>query len=414
MTWFPAVRSLDRRAWGLGGMPGLRALCLLIGLAGRAGSAEPPPVPTLRKAEPDLAFERRFRRDVGWIGSDAIYTIPLPDASWLWVFGDTLVGEVRGGRRWNVSMVNNSFARQRGFGNDMQLELQLHRDARGQASSFVTPLGKPGYFWIWDGLVIDGRLYLFTTRLTSPGTITAFDWKLLDQSVVVVENPLDPPAQWKHRQVDFPHGHFTETSEALWGLEVVHEGEWIYVFGTRRQAASDPRELVLARVAPREFPQFDRWRFFSRGEWVEDARRGSSLAVGVGTEGSVTWLPEQQVWVYVYSPPLDANIQIRAARTLVGPWSEPQTLYACPDPQRNPRIFCYAAKARSVPGTRNELLVSYATNSFEMLPDVSADAEIYQPRFVRVTFEPARSEDICGKCRGECSVKATNRDCGDR
>ena len=152
--------------------------------------------------------------------------------------------------------------------------------------------------------------------------------------------------------------------------------------------ASDPRELVLARVAVGDFLQFDRWRFFRRGEWVAEASQASSLAVGVGTEGSVTWLPDQKLWLYVYSPPLDARIQMRAARSLEGPWSEPEPLYTCPDPQRNPRIFCYAAKGRIVPGTHHELLVSYATNSFEMLPDVTADAEIYQPRFVRVTFEP--------------------------
>ena len=355
-----------------------------------ACSAEPPRVPTIRGVKPDLAFERLFRRDDGWIGSDAIYSIPLPDDSWLWIFGDTLVGEVREGRRWNVAMVNNSFARQRGFGADQRIELQLARDPRGKATSFITPQDKPGYFWLWDGLVLDGRLYLFTTRLTSPGTITAFDWKLLDQSVVIVENPLDPPAQWTHRQVDFPHGHFSETSESLWGLEVLREGEWIYTFGTRRGAASDPRELVLARVAPQDFLHFDRWQFQRNGEWVAEATQASPLAVGVGTEGSITWLPGYKLWVYVYSPPLDATIQIRAARTLTGPWSDPQSLYTCPDPQRNPRIFCYAAKGRILPGTRNELLVSYATNSFEMLPDVTADAEIYQPRFVRVTFEPAR------------------------
>ena len=134
--------------------------CLAPATAQRARAAEPPAVPRVRSAEPDLAFERLFRRDEGWIGSDAIYSIPLPDQSWLWVFGDTLVGEVRGGRRWNVAMVNNSFARQRGFGPDRRIELQLACDPQGKATSFLTPRDKPGYFWLWDGLVLDGRLYL--------------------------------------------------------------------------------------------------------------------------------------------------------------------------------------------------------------------------------------------------------------
>jgi hypothetical protein len=45
-------------------------------------------------------------------------------------------------------------------------------------------------------------------------------------------------------------------------------------------------------------------------------------------------------------------------------------------------VFAYAAKARLVPGHGEELLVSYATNSFEMLPDVIADSQLYQPRFL--------------------------------
>ena len=49
-------------------------------------------------------------------------------------------------------MVNNSFARQRGWGPDAAVQLHLNRDANGKPTSYIVPEGHPGYFWIWDGM----------------------------------------------------------------------------------------------------------------------------------------------------------------------------------------------------------------------------------------------------------------------
>lgn len=350
---------------------------------GQPPRQDTPPAPLRAESvRPAPEIERLFASQAGWLGADAIYSIPLPDQSWLWVFGDTLVGSIREGRRENVRMVNNSFARQRGFGPQAQVELLLHRDPRGEPTSFLKPHNQPGYFWIWDGLVENDRLFLLTTRLTSPGTITAFDWTLHDQSLLVVENPLEHPAQWRTRQIPLPCGEFTADYEALWGLELLRTHDAVQIFGTARGRREEPRRLVVAQVAPQLLDQPDQWRFWTRTGWQPDPRQASPLATGVGTEGSLTWLPTRQRWVYLYSPPLDPNIQLRTARSPLGPWSEPVTVHTCPEPQKNPRVFAYAAKARLVPGHGEELLVSYATNSFEMLPDVIADSQLYQPRFL--------------------------------
>ncbi|MFM8223418.1 MAG: DUF4185 domain-containing protein [Planctomycetaceae bacterium] len=355
-----------------------------------APGAEPPPAPlSVRSVRPAPEIERLFDSREGWIGADAIYSIPLPDQSWLWVFGDTLVGTIRDGRRHDLRMVNNSFARQRGFGPEARVELLLHRDPQGQPASFLKPANQPGYFWIWDGLVENGRLYLLATRLTSPGTITAFDWTLLDQSLLVVDNPLAPPAQWRTRQVQLPCGEFTPDYEALWGLEVLRTDSAVLVFGTARDRPGDPRRLVAARVDPNQIDQPAEWQFWSRQGWQAQPRQAAALATDVGTEGSLTWLPKRQRWVYVYSPPLDPRIQMRTAQTPLGPWSEPVTVHTCPEPQGNPRVFSYAAKARQVPGRDDELLVSYATNSLEMLPDVTANSQLYQPRFLWLELPPS-------------------------
>jgi len=355
--------------------------CVLVAVA----RADDPAPAALRVVDtwPDEAMNAKFRGTDGWIGADGINSVLMPDDSILWIFGDTLVGQVRGGKRFEVGMVNNTFARQRGWGPEAKVELLLNRDANGKPTSYIKPERKEGYYWLWDGIVIDGKLYVFTTRLTSPGTITAFDWKLIDQSLLVNDNPLDDPAQWNVRQLDFPFAAFTDDYEAIWGLEVIEVEGDVYVYGTTRQKAGDPRSLVVARVAPQELSDFSHWQFRTGDEWQADARKATSLTTEVGTEGSITWLPGRQRYVYVYSPPLDPNIQMRTANTPAGPWSEPVTVYTCPETTWDPRIFCYAGKARLVPGTTDELLISYATNSFDMLPHVTADARVYQPQFVR-------------------------------
>jgi len=358
---------------------------LAVLLGGDVGAEPPPPLRAIATRR-DEAFEREFLLDEGWIGGDAVYSIPLPDESLLWVFGDTLVGTVRDGRRHDVRMVNNSVARQPRPGAGGGLELILGRDPDGTAMSCLVPRGKPGYFWPWDGIVEDGRLHLVVTRLTSPGTITAFDWTLLDQSLLVIDNPLDPPARWRVGQIDLPCAEFGPDAEALWGLELLRTDDSILVYGTVRRRAGEPRSLVVARSDPADLAAPDRWTFLAAEGWQADPRRARPLATDVGTEGSITWMPEHERFVYVYSPPLDPRIQMRTARTPLGPWSEPVTIHTCPEPAWNPRVFCYAGKARRMPGSDGELLVSYATNSFDMLSDVTADRRIYLPRFVRVTL----------------------------
>jgi hypothetical protein len=59
-------------------------------------------------------------------------------------------------------------------------------------------------------------------------------------------------------------------------------------------------------------------------------------------------------------------------------------VYHCPDAQWSTNVFCYTAKAHPMlASSGNELLVSYAANSFQPA-EVVHDARLYWPRFVRV------------------------------
>ena len=70
-----------------------------------------------------------------------------------------------------------------------------------------------------------------------------------------------------------------------------------------------------------------------------------------------------------------------------GPWGDSFTLYQCPEADRHPDIFCYAAKAHPALSQRpGKLIVTYIANS-RNFRQMSEDAGLYRPRFLRVTFE---------------------------
>ena len=70
-----------------------------------------------------------------------------------------------------------------------------------------------------------------------------------------------------------------------------------------------------------------------------------------------------------------------------GPWSEPVELWTCPEPARQKGYFAYAGKAHPELSPDDELLVTYAVNSFQF-SDLFNDATLYRPRFIKVKLAP--------------------------
>ena len=83
---------------------------------------------------------------------------------------------------------------------------------------------------------------------------------------------------------------------------------------------------------------------------------------------------------------LSDRIVGRFATSPEGPWSKPVVLYTCPEMKKDKKVFTYAGKAHPHLASGNELVITYAVNSFELAP-VLNNAELYWPRFVRVTLK---------------------------
>src|SRR4051812_32396788 len=75
-------------------------------------SADPAPALTLElvEAKPLPALTRQFQQTEGWTGGDGASSVPLGPERTLWLFADTWIGKIEGGRRVSPRMVNNTAA----------------------------------------------------------------------------------------------------------------------------------------------------------------------------------------------------------------------------------------------------------------------------------------------------------------
>ena len=107
----------------------------------------------------------------------------------------------------------------------------------------------------------------------------------------------------------------------------------------------------------------------------------------MASEYSVTPLGNRYLAVYT-DEGLSPRIIGRISNHSWGPWSAPSVLYECPEMRRDKKLFCYGAKAHAALSSGQELVVSYVVNSFDFW-QVAREANLYWPRFVRVSLAPA-------------------------
>jgi hypothetical protein len=368
-----AVRHLAGFAW-------------LAAAAVAAPAADPPAV---EKAEPLPAWDARFRPADGWVGGDGAYSVVISPTRTLWLFSDTWVGSVRGGKRVGVAMVNNTVGVQDGHGDDAKLTFAIRRGADGKPRSMLTPADGHGWFWPMAAAHHRGKLHLFLAQIEKTKGEGAFAFRQIGMWLGVVANPADDPAAWKVEQQKLPWVEFTGERKVSFGSAALTAGDHLYVYGFEDRPRKGPfpdRRMVVARVPLDSIADFAAWRFLTDDGWDAEPKALKSLADRLATEYSVSRLPGLEKYAAVYTElGLSDRIVARFADAPEGPWSDPVLLYRCPEPRRDKRLFSYAAKAHPHLAGGNELVITYVVNSFELGPVIN-DATLYWPTFVRVVL----------------------------
>jgi hypothetical protein len=325
-------------------------------------------------AEALPAGDQLFQRTNGWIGADGDFAVRLTNGLTLWLFSDTFVGDVRAGQH----------------GADpapATVDFFCARTGDGQPDSLVTPADGHGWFWLFDGIMARGKLFLFLQQIESTGGDSAFGFRQTGAWLGEVSHPLAPPPQWQVRQQRIPFAHFNADESLTFGSAVLATNGFVYIYGEReRQGAG--KKMILARVPAAALGDFPAWQFRGNDGWTTNADGLADLCPEVASEYSVSWLPARRAYVLICTRNgLSDKIMARTAPQPWGPWSPSTVVFQCPEMSSDKRNFCYAAKAHPMLASgANEMILTYAANSFE-LGHVLDDARLYWPRFVRLRWK---------------------------
>lgn len=390
------MATVDVRGWWLGGVLAAATAC---GHAPEAPAGTPPmgdagadaaardTVPAITGASWPEA-DALFRADPRWLGGDGALSVPLGGDRALWLFGDSFVAKTPANVRRESELVRNTLAIQEGMDpTSAKMTFVWRTDPDGSPGPFFAD---EGALWFWPGhgvRLAEGPLVLFLMAVRSTQG-EGLGFREAGYRVVVVDDPDAPPLDWAIH-VHAPGGPAADPNASL-GTAVERDGPWLYAYATAlgsRHVGWLARFAVDAVLAGAPVPQWKSGddRFVDAATLGE--RAPDTVIDTIGPENSVHEDPRLGKVVHVASRGFGATrIAVRTAPGWTGPFSAPADVFTPPE-SRGERPFVYAGKAHPelVTGDPNDLVVTYATNSFEF-DDLFTDAGqyLYYPRFVRL------------------------------
>lgn len=340
-------------------------------------------------------YEALFQGSSGWTGGDGAFSTVLDTGRdrVLWLFGDTFVGDVVDGRHVNYVLPRNTGAIQTGLSPESaSLVFYYGHTPQGTPGALLPP-PEDGPLWFWPAQPVRTKvglfLFLIETEDIPPPCPLGFCFKTKSSWLCQINNPYDPPDHWNffhRRKIPWSNG------KRLFGSSILIKGEDCYIFGwVLENTGVVDKQMILAKVRTDYLADFSQWRFYSDGAWVADADRASRLVENVANEFSVSFQKALNQYLLLYTAePFTNKIVFRLAPEPFGPWGEPVTIYGCPEADKDPRIYCYAAKGHpELSFSPEDLVVTYLTNS-QCLKLIESDASQYRPRFLRLRFQPIR------------------------
>lgn len=336
-------------------------------------------------------YDAVFERTMGWTGGDGVYSVGLGKDVTLWLFSDTWIGPVVAGGHKDATLVHNTVAIQRGaVPSKDNVKFYWGKAEDSKPEALIKPDDGVGWFWIFDGVVAHGKLYLFLMQTVKTDSKEVFGFKQVGTWLGEVENPLDEPGEWRVKQYKIPHGRHAKGGNTFFGSALMKEEKLVYIYGAMEDWSKgfSGRSMIVASVPAEEaLSDFGAWRFYGEAGWKVELSELTALFEGAATEYSVSYQPGIKKYVAIYTENgMSKKILMRTAPRPTGPWTKPEKVFECPEVDWHATYFCYAAKGHPEISSDDELIVTYVCNSMDFW-QMAQDARIYRPRFLRIRFE---------------------------
>jgi hypothetical protein len=333
------------------------------------------------------------------VGQDGAYTIPLPDGTVLWYFGDTLIGERPPGSLRDVFTRLAEAGEPQGHApfealptnTGLVLPAQTGRggltgfrhltDPDGTVRQLVPP--GPGdraewdRMWCMHGCALGHTIYLFYMHirmLDHRGGPFEMGFEIVGTGLARGDAETwtferlhhDGEAMWW----PYPQPQFTSA--------VLPAEGWLYLYGVVADGQGVQR-VYLARVRPEAIEDRDQYTYFA-GEaegWSPDVAEAAPLFDGPPNELSVSFNPYLGSYLSVHSHGTEGQQVGRTAPTPWGPWSEPVTLWTVEAwPGKPYPVAAYAGKEHP----------SLSEDGGRVIYFTYVEAEEYFPHLIEVTL----------------------------
>lgn len=326
--------------------------------------------------------DRLFHRDPHWVGGDGASSVDLGNDRTLWLFADTWIDPSGTGTRKGARMISNSVAIQTGTDPaTASMSFYWGTAADGSPAPMFPDRGAEA-LWLGNGVRVGDRLVLFFAATLRTGKGIGFE--TAGWTAVLVENPDDEPSAWRTHPLETP----TNPIGVLVGYAAVLQlGEYVYALGSQDPVKSHP--IFAARWPASQVRRGNlfhpEWWAGDRLGWVPDSSSTRRWPLFENGSSDLTIHQDRvtqrflEVQTLGFGP---ADVVMRAAPTLTGPWSSARLVYRPPEYAR-PNVMIYSGKAHpQLAG--GDLVLTYDTNTFEF-GEMLTDSLIYYPRFVRLT-----------------------------
>jgi hypothetical protein len=352
-----------------------------------------------------------FKYEKGWLGADDAYSIPLGDGRSLWVFGDTFIADKEGAARSASSyFIRNSIGITSCANGPCSIRYFWGQKDGKPDSMFSAPGNEKDWLWPMDGFVHDGTLYIGMMDMHAEGT-GAFGFDFTGILLASIANYTAPPEQWKVTYQELNKG-----AAALVGVSMVvgegpggnpdpsdpHGADYAHFFTLVQNKPSNSQHLSLTRLPLNSLnkaarPGSSAWQYLrSDSTWAAwpdtDTTLPKDSAVllkPAATEMTVRYHDSTKQWIAVFpGAALEAHAMYSISDSLTRGWKAPKYLLDYPEMKPTnanytKNVFCYAAKEHTEFEKPDQLMFTYACNSFQQ-QDLYDRPYIYRPMMVTV------------------------------
>jgi hypothetical protein len=247
----------------------------------------------------------------------------------------------------------------------------------------------PDWFWPGTGVTINGKTYVFMTRVLKGEGNDAFGFTNAGCVLFVIQNPDAAPDDWNIKKIEMGLGdhHYNINSGCL------VEGDYLYFLGydDGPEKKAFERVAILSRIPIEklntESPGTS-LEFWSKGEqWLTTQDKLAPLYKPGATESSLYYDSHLKRYIATTVGAFSTDYYIFNAEKLTGPWSEKQKIYDIPDLKQEVPQHAYAGRIHPMlsrnPG---ELILTYVVNTSDFW-SMFGNSKIYYPRFIRVRLK---------------------------